>query len=199
MKQRLLSLDLDETLIFGTKKPLEHRLPDLKMGDYFIYYRPGVKNFLHKVSNHKSLMFGIYTAATKDYAEGILSNLLPENKNPLFIFDRKRLVFREQDTFMPYSSFAPKPYIKDLKKVKNATGFGYEDIIAIDDRPNLYPRQYGNIVAVPEYLGEMNDKTLEHLWKFITILMKDSDVRRREKRGWLEKMTEIRNDIEFKM
>lgn len=43
---KLLILDLDETLVYATDKKIDHE-PDFKVLDYYIYKRPGLDDFLN--------------------------------------------------------------------------------------------------------------------------------------------------------
>jgi hypothetical protein len=44
MDKNLLILDLDETLLYGTERPLD-REPDLLASGYFVYFRAGPREF----------------------------------------------------------------------------------------------------------------------------------------------------------
>ena len=51
---KLLILDLDETLVFSTTTPLG-RPPDVVVGEYLVYRRPGLEAFLQTVSKQFTL------------------------------------------------------------------------------------------------------------------------------------------------
>jgi len=55
----------------------------------------------------------------------------------------------------------------------------------VDDSPEKLSRNYGNLVRVQPYAGGMDD-VLELLAGYLATLSEEHDVRRVEKRGWLE-------------
>lgn len=59
---KLLILDLDETLIHGTEHPLE-RSPDFVVGPYAVYKRPGLSDFLCRMS--ESFDLAVWTSSTR--------------------------------------------------------------------------------------------------------------------------------------
>lgn len=60
---KLLILDLDETLIYATQNELN--IPyDFKFDKYFVYERPHLKQFLADISNIFQLEFGVQLATT---------------------------------------------------------------------------------------------------------------------------------------
>ncbi|WP_404786831.1 HAD family hydrolase [Altericista sp. CCNU0014] len=63
---KLLVLDLDETLIYGTQDSLD-RNPDFEVGPYSVYKRPELENFLSKVKTRFHL--AVWTSSTRLYAE----------------------------------------------------------------------------------------------------------------------------------
>lgn len=66
MSTPLLILDLDETLIFGTRAPLSHP-PDLDHAGWCIYHRPHLADFIAQVRTAYEL--AVWTAATESYAD----------------------------------------------------------------------------------------------------------------------------------
>jgi len=66
MDKNLLILDLDETLLYGTELRLD-RDPDLIASGYFVYFRPGLANFIRHVAALYRL--AVWTSASRAYAE----------------------------------------------------------------------------------------------------------------------------------
>lgn len=69
---KLLVLDLDETLIYATQSKLE-RKSDFKTGFYFEYKRPDVEHFLQGCFEWFNV--GVWTSATEVYAYRIIIRL----------------------------------------------------------------------------------------------------------------------------
>lgn len=65
-KEKLLILDLDETLIYASKETLQHP-PHFEFDKYFVYKRPYVDEFLVNASNHFHL--AIWSSAGDDYVK----------------------------------------------------------------------------------------------------------------------------------
>ena len=63
--QKLLILDLDETLIHATEKPLENKA-DFRTKLYHVYKRPYVEMFLEFCQEH--FLVGVWTTAGTDFA-----------------------------------------------------------------------------------------------------------------------------------
>ena len=66
MTQKLLVLDLDETLIYANERPLD-RPADFEVSPYFVYLRPGVEEFLLRVAEIYRL--GVWTSSSPAYAQ----------------------------------------------------------------------------------------------------------------------------------
>ena len=75
MDKNLLILDLDETLLYGTERPLD-REPDLLASGYFVYFRPGLENFIRHVASLYRL--AVWTSASRGYALEICSRIFAD-------------------------------------------------------------------------------------------------------------------------
>lgn len=188
MENLLISFDLDETLFHSKTRPINGLKEDLFFDKYYTYFRPGSLDLLRKISKDKSFDIGIYTASTKDYAEYILSHLLPKDLEILYLFDRNRLVFPEYQNSDIYRYSGEREHLKDLKKVKIHTGRSLNRIIAVDDKPNLYARQYSNVLRIPRFEGDPKDDYLDKLWIYLNKLKIKDNVRSLEKRDWLQQI-----------
>ena len=81
--KKTLVLDLDETLVHSSFKPIDK--PDIilpvdiegNICKIYILIRPGVQQFLHKM--HKYYELVIYTASLSKYADPLVSMLDPGN------------------------------------------------------------------------------------------------------------------------
>ena len=85
--KKLLILDLDETLIHATETKLE-REPDFTVGQYFVYRRPFLAEFLRFC--FVNFTVAVWTTGTKNYAESIVENIFAEGMTPAFLWSRER-------------------------------------------------------------------------------------------------------------
>lgn len=172
--QKLLILDLDETLIHATTEPLPEP-PDYLVGEYAIYKRPGVDAFLAWCLQDFERV-AIWTASTADYATEVLAALLPVSRLA-FVWARERCTRHLEHETRDYV------WLKDLKKVRRR-GVDLATVIAVDDTPGKFRRNYGNLVAIRAFEGDPQDGELRLLRAYLAELAVVADVRPVEKRGW---------------
>jgi len=181
-KKLLISLDLDETLIYTEDK--KHKIPRLerKDPDMFtdinepVFFRPDVKKFLKNLKENEDISIGVFTASQKHYAEPILEELLGNLGNLSHLFYQDRITRTKNIIYEPYNLSPKQELMKDLKKVLNATKHDMKRIIAVDDKM-MYKRQRGNILLVPEYGAEKEDNELENIHESILFLIDKENVR----------------------
>lgn len=171
--RKLLVLDLDETLIHASERPLEHEA-DFELGAYFVYRRPHLEEFLRFAFAHFEV--GVWTSSGEVYAEGIVSAIFSEQR-PAFVWAGRRCSLRRD--------FNTDQYIatKRLAKLKSL-GYALEQMIAIDDSPEKHGQNYGNLVRVKEFNGETDDAELALLQKWLPAMKEVANVRKIEKRFW---------------
>lgn len=191
----LLVLDLDETLIHSMyPSQVEKAIDsgdmvnefdyDYKILDYFITIeRPHVHTFLKWAFEEFDV--GIWTSASKGYADAIVENLI-HSKNygkPVFVYTCDNCVESRIGYSSIYGNENLVEYIKDLKKLKK---FGYplSTTLAVDDTPSKFKRQYGNLIKIPPFHGDCNDSYLLLLMQYLKFLKQSKDVRKIEKRHW---------------
>ncbi|MEL6105303.1 MAG: HAD family hydrolase [Planctomycetota bacterium] len=175
--QRLLILDVDETLIHGAERELE-RPADFRVGPFHIYKRPYLDKFLAVASEWYTL--AIWSSATIDYVSGIAAAICPRDVEFAFVWGRERCVQRMD----------PERYetvlIKDLRKVKRL-GYDLRRILFVDDTPAKLQRNYGNAIYVSPFEGEVDgqaDDELERLARYLGSIRTANNYRQMEKRGW---------------
>lgn len=174
MKDKLLILDLDETLIFSSLEKLSIK-EDFSLGDYFVYKRPDLDTFLKYVQN--SFQLAVWTSSTSDYADGIIEQLFPDQSFLKFVWARERCVSKiDIETGEQY-------WVRDLKKVKKL-GFDLSKILVIDDSVEKLERNYGNHIPVIPFLGDPKDDELPKLANFLEKIKIIDSVRSIEKRNW---------------
>ena len=168
---KLLVLDLDETLIHGSPESVGG---DFEAAGIPVFIRPGAQSFLEQMATTFEL--AVWTSASSDYAADIVNTLFPIP--PQFLWCRERCV----RWFNPET--CETEFVKDLKKLRRQ-GRNLAHVLVVDDSPEKLARSYGNLVRVPPFTGGPDD-ILPRLAAFLMQLASEPDVRRVEKRGWLE-------------
>jgi RNA polymerase II subunit A small phosphatase-like protein len=131
---KILSLDLDETLISSVYAAIPERYPDFDLRPYVVYKRPYVNEFLDWAYDNFD-QIGVFTTATKNYAEVVVENVFGDR--PLaFMFTRKDCVDPEPNMGI-YATFA-RDYYKDATKILQATKSTLKDLYIVDDKINVY-------------------------------------------------------------
>jgi TFIIF-interacting CTD phosphatase-like protein len=171
---RLLILDLDETLIHGAEAELDYPC-DFRVGPYYIYRRPHLTTFLKTASQWFTL--AIWSSSTSDYASAIAREILPGHLSWRFIWGRERCIQRLD------GEWCETVFLKDLKKV-DRLGFDRRRVLCIDDMPAKVARNYGNAIYVSPFEGDRADDELVRLLAFLESIRSTDDYRRIEKRGW---------------
>lgn len=170
----LLILDVDETLLHSAEKKLD-RNPNCEVGPYYVYFRPGLVDFL--IAAQRRYLIAFWSSSSRHYLENILQAAIPDEIEPAFIWSRERCVTR-------YDSEQLENYfVKDLRKVERK-GFDLKKILIVDDTPQKVERHYGNAIYVKSYFGDESDKELFKLADYLETLASVSDVRTIEKRNW---------------
>ena len=170
----LLTLDLDETLIYSSESKLYYP-EDFIVGEYFVYKRPGLEKFLDFVSGHFDV--AIWTSSTEDYAQDIVKNIVPENYSLHFIYGRTKCTLKYLFDYYEYV------YLKNLSKLKRLN-YSLERILIVDDSPEKIRMNYGNHIGVVPFTGSKADNELFLLIKYLDKIKSISNVRKIEKRGW---------------
>jgi carboxy-terminal domain RNA polymerase II polypeptide A small phosphatase len=170
----LLILDLDETLIHTTTAPLR-KPPDFAFDEFLVYRRPRLDRFLAFAEEHFTV--AVWTSSSPDYAAEIVRNIFPAPDRLAFVWARDRCTPR-----LDWERYG-MDWLKPLKKVKRL-GFPLEEMIAVDDSPEKYIRNYGNLVRVAPFVGDSDDDELLRLERYLLVLKELPDVRAVEKRWW---------------
>lgn len=174
MTKKLLVLDLDETLIHANEIPLRHK-PDFLIGNYHVYERPFVRDFIVFCLEHFNV--AIWTTATAPFAESVTDHLFENQKDLKFVW------CRDSCTQVYDYELGEHGYIKKLAKVKKK-GFDLDHVLMIDDTPSKLKLNYGNLVRVSEFTGDKDDEELLILMKYLEYLKDEDNIRKIEKRGW---------------
>lgn len=180
MEKKLLVLDLDETLVHAAEVPLA-REESFTAGPYFVYTRPHLSQFIEVVLERFSV--GVWTSSGEMYAGLVLDRIFPKDALEFVWSSQKCTTVRDWSTG-GYTT------IKKLDKLK-AKGYPLDSIIAVDDTPSKYAKNYGNLIAVREFLGDPADDELPLLAAYLDELAKEPNVRKVEKRAWRSRAREL--------
>ena len=144
--KRLILLDLDHTLIYGSYATTESAKKLFQFNPYLAVYERPLAYELIKLCQSKADII-IYTTALKTYATKISKSL---NINPIQILSRKNCL-RVKDQY---------------KKIIEHNWLNrYDTIIVIDDSPNVWKNTSESIhFLVPtEFRGSSNDTNLSEI------------------------------------
>lgn len=177
MAQKLLILDLDETLIHASQSPLAYP-HDFETALYFVYKRPYLGEFLDFSREH--FRVAVWTTAGEEFAATVIQHAFPPGYPLEFIWSRDRCTPKFDPNKYEHG------YIKNLQKVKRR-GFDLDHVIMVDDTPAKLAKNYGNLVRVREFIGDPRDDELVHLMPYLLHLKTVDKVRQIEKRGWQNK------------
>ena len=173
-EQKLLILDLDETLVYATEQALE-RQADFAVSPYFVYKRPHVDAFLDQCLQWFAV--AVWTSASPGYASEIVRNVFATPKLLQFVWASDRC------TQAYDAEVGERFWIKNLKKVRQQ-GYSLAQTIMIDDSPEKHGRNYGNLVRVRPFMGDADDGELSLLITYLDTLRSVPNVRAMEKRHW---------------
>lgn len=181
-KKLLVSLDLDETLIYTEDNPYRVNFLERKSPDFFteknepVFFRPSVKGFIKKLKNHDNIKVGIFTASQSHYANPILEELFGDLESLSHLLYQERVTLREAVVANPYGSGYQREQLKDLKKVLKATKHDVKRTVAVDDKM-IYHRHRGNTLLVPAYMAQKEDDALYKVYQDIDFLLDKDNVR----------------------
>ena len=153
-KRYNIILDLDQTLISGEEADTHNPkrfykksklIASKKLDDsYFIYERPHLQPFLDFLFKHFNV--SIWTAASKGYAQFILSNIILTKSN------RKIEYFMFHDHCKV--SEKKRGSTKDLDMIFSVwkfPGYNRENTLIIDDLQEVYKTQPDNCISIPPF------------------------------------------------
>lgn len=174
MNDKLLILDIDETLLFASQQALDQK-HDFLAEHYFVYKRPYLEEFLEFAFNNFKV--AIWTSSNELYANHIVKQIITSPDALEFVWARSKCVAKFNPETWEHD------YIKDLKKAKK-NGYNLKDMIMVDDTPKKLRRNYGNLVRVTPFMGDQRDEELLDLATYLEQLKGEKNIRKVEKRGW---------------
>jgi Dullard-like phosphatase family protein len=177
--KKTLVLDLDETLVHSGFLPfscpsdvvikieLENEIHDIH-----VLVRPGVKEFLEKMSKKYEIV--IFTASLAKYADPLLDIIDKQGYCPFRLF-------REHCTLINTA------FVKDLKRL----GRELKDIIIVDNSPISYALNPDNGLPILSWFEDKNDRELFNITPILEFLSEVNDVR-----DYIKKIV-VNNEINF--
>jgi len=177
--KKTLVLDLDETLVHSGFLPfscpsdvvikieLENEIHDIH-----VLVRPGVKEFLEKMSKKYEIV--IFTASLAKYADPLLDIIDKQGYCPFRLF-------REHCTLINTA------FVKDLKRL----GRELKDIIIVDNSPISYALNPDNGLPILSWFEDKNDRELYNITPVLEFLSEVNDVRE-----YIKKIV-VNNEINF--
>lgn len=162
--KKTLVLDLDETLVHSSFKPVPHAdyvIPveiEGRFVDVYVQKRPYLEEFMAKIAPIFEVV--VFTASLGKYADPLMDKM-----------DRhghiKHRLFRE--ACAPFEG----NYVKDLK----CLGRKLEDVIIVDNSPHSYVFQPENAVPIGTFIDDLNDQELLEILPILTSATNVKDVR----------------------
>jgi RNA polymerase II subunit A small phosphatase-like protein len=169
----LLILDLDETLVYAAKEDVPR--VDFSVGPYDVMKRPHLDPFLEKVSEWFDL--AVWTSSSASYARVVVGEIFPRPDELKFVWCSDRCTVRyDHDT----GEYSGTKYLRKLKKM----GYRLERVLMLDDTPGKHTRNYGNLVPIRAFEGDVDDAELRDVLSFLDRLRGVENVRTIEKRYW---------------
>ncbi|WP_034160609.1 NIF family HAD-type phosphatase [Sphingomonas sp. ERG5] len=180
----LLILDLDETLIYATEKPLD-RPADFSVYGYHVYRRPHLDAFLAECARHFDL--AVWSSASDDYVRAVVDRIFPDPAALHFVWGRSKATLRRVSPYDDGYMLDPWDhlhYVKPLAKVKKR--WPLQRVLILDDTPQKCVRNYGNAIYPRVFEGAEDDTELSLLARYLPTLKDEANVRTIEKRRWRE-------------
>lgn len=170
--RKLLLLDLDECLLYASKRPFDGW--QLMVKDLYVTIRPGVEAMLDAVAPFYD--FAVWSNTDPSYVYAKLEAFWPEQHPILDVYSSLQCKMKVEGGY-------GIPFYKDLKRiVKDHPQFPLTQIIALDDKPAVYKDYYGNFLLAHEFLGDTNDRHLDRVARFLVHIALEPNVRKIEKR-----------------
>jgi len=164
--KKCLVLDLDETLVHSSFKPISHAdfiIPveiDNVIHRVYVMKRPFVDDFLKECAKNYEIV--VFTASLAKYADPLLDQLDPDHT----IAHR---LFRESCVLHGTA------YVKDLRKI----GRKLKDTIIVDNSPQSYIFQPLNAIPIATWFDDKTDTQLRELLPVLNTTLKNiKDVRK---------------------
>lgn len=169
----LVVFDLDETLIYCNEKPYRDAQITTRHGHLSI--RDGLEDMLEKVSDVYDIM--VWSTSGKEYIDDMLTIIWPSHIPLVDVFTSAECGIKSFEN-------VGVPHYKDMRKIiKKHPCYTLDRIAGVDDTPDKYKRNFGNLVSVSRFTGAQ-DNELTRLGDYLVTLSLASSIRKVEKRYW---------------
>lgn len=169
----LLVFDLDETLMHCQDDDFREAEYTTEYG--FVAVRNGVDDMLDTLADHYDFL--IWSNNGRPYIDAMLKLVWPERHKLIDVFTSA------EATVVGVQGIGV-PFFKETRKVaKRHSQYPLDRILGVDDRPAVYSRNYGNLVAVSPFTGAYDEELLKLTGFLVQIANKDN-LRKIEKRYW---------------
>jgi TFIIF-interacting CTD phosphatase-like protein len=185
IKDKLLILDLDETLVYSTETPLT-REPDFLVDAYYVYKRPDLDTFLKTCLDWFNV--AVWTSSGSEYAVEIVTQIFEDPHALDFVWTSDRCSIAYNYNYDLIDGAYPPYYSRKLLKKVRRRGYNIESIIAVDDTPKKWERSYGNLIRVNPFEGDLSDRELQALLIYLNLIKDEKNIRSLEKRKWQDKI-----------
>ncbi len=180
----LLVLDLDETLIHSEKQPLYNK-HNFKVYSYYVYQRPGLKEFLIEMSKIYSL--AVWSAGADIYVDRVVKNIFTDKIPSEFVWARSKCNFAGHPLNKNKNVNDSSLYTKDLSVLKKH-GYSMERILIVDDTPRVCIKNLANAIFPKPFYGDRTDDELRILAIYLNQLKDEADVTKIDKDKWKSKI-----------
>mmetsp|Transcript_12288 Transcript_12288/g.49302 ORF Transcript_12288/g.49302 Transcript_12288/m.49302 type:complete len:266 (-) Transcript_12288:26-823(-) len=162
--RKCLILDLDETLVHSSFKPIttaDFIIPveiEDQVHQVYVSKRPGVDDFMKAMGEHFEIV--VFTASLAKYADPVLD-----------LLDIHKVVHHR--LFREHCTFSRGNYVKDLSRV----GRKLKHTLIIDNSAASYMFHPEYAIGIGSWFDDMTDEELTELTPFLIELSKVDDVR----------------------
>ncbi len=174
MSKALLILDLDETLVHSTERPLA-RHADFILGELRVHRRSFLGEFVDAALSWFDV--AVWSSGSAAYVHAVVERIFPSSTGLRFVWSRERCTRRLDADSQEYY------WAKNLDKGRRA-GFPLSRVIAIDDSAEAFASHYGNHIGIQPYTGQEGDTDLQRVLPFLDWLRTVENVRAVDKRRW---------------
>lgn len=154
-KGSAIVLDLDETLLYSTTRPVNGKSPDYQYGDLVGYHRPSALDFLRYCRAHFDHVI-VFTAGAPNYAMAMIEALQQRSGVSFdYTFDRRACIEETENTgFLEYWN----RYAKYLQTLRDrllpedvAKTIDWDDTLLLDDLAHNARENLRQAVLMPKF------------------------------------------------
>jgi len=185
-QRRLLVLDMDQTLIHADEKPFEHA--QTKTAKYHLAVRPGLAEMLERLQPHWDFL--IWSNSGLPYINEIVEAFWPKEIQLVGILS-------QADCGMLVKDGYGTPHFKEISTLRaRFPQYRKEHIVGIEDKPETFARNYGNVIRVAPFRGGA-DYELGELTDYLLSIADCPNLTKLEKRGWKAVVRKLRYEADI--